>query len=566
MFRSRKRRLFIALLTIMTLLSSSVFTFAAGSHVSASGWSAPTAIKAGKSFKIKGKLKSNIKIKRVEIGIAKSNGKWTKYKYDNKKVNAKTFNIKKADKKLKFGKLKAGTYYYRIYAHTRDGKVHTVINKKFTVNGKSSGKTITTSGVRYPSTLIQGKGFSVRGKIKSSRKIKSVTAGVVNASTKKWTSVKATKKKINAKSFNLKKLDSKLIFGKLPVGVYYYRIDVKTSSGNKTVVNYLFNVTAAPKPAAPKPAEKDIDETPTFYDDGDDSGNVTDGKIKNVKTETSNTTIGGINFKLSEIRYPDIVFEGDAFGVTGLVIASEQIESITVGVANSTGWAISAAKEIDGDTANIFDLDKNLKFSALKAGKYYYRAVVRIDGKNYTVFNRLFTVKKCAKAQAITEKAFQLAWPAGTSSSKYKYSTGSARPAYKSALQQAYGNRSGWGKAPRAGASCDVYVGTVLRCSGAGTDCPRGLDGQFPYFKKSKKFQRVAYTGKRSQLRSGDIIIYDYGSGAHVCLYVKKDGKEYIAEANYKSTYGRLASSSGEIKNRTSFSGKKALYIYRVVE
>ena len=563
MFKSRKRRLFIALLTIMTLLSSSVFTFAAGSHVSVSGWSAPTAIKAGKSFRIKGKLKSNIRIKRVEIGIAKSNGKWTKYKYDNKKVNSKTFNIKKADKKLKFGKLKAGTYYYRIYAHTRDGKVHTVINKKFTVIGKSSGKLITTSGVRYPSTLVQGKGFSVRGKIKSSKKIKSVTVGVVNASSKKWTKVKATKKNIDANAYNLKKIDSNVKFGKLPVGVYYYRINVRTSSGNKTVVNYLFNVTAPPAQA-----EQDIDETPTFTDDGsDDPAGVSDGKIKNVKTESSSTSIGGIDFKLSEIRYPEIVFEGDAFGVTGMVIASEPMQYITVGVANSSGsWVISASQEINGTTANIFDLDKNLKFSLLKAGTYTYKAVVNINGKTLTPLSRQFVVKKCAKAQAITDKAFELVWPVGTPSSKYKYSTGSATSAYKAALQQAYGSRSGWGKATKAGASCDVFVGTVLRCSGVATDCPRGLDGQFPYFKKTKKLQRVSYNGNRSQLRSGDVIIYDYGSGAHVCIYVKKNGKEYIAEANYRSTYGRLATSSAELKDRTSFTGKKALYIYRAVE
>ena len=117
MFRSRKRRLFIALLLIIALLSSSVFTFAASSNVKISGYTAPTSIKQGKSFSIKGKLKSNIRIKKVEIGIAKSNGKWTSCKYVNNKVHGKTFNIKRADKKLKFGKLKAGTYYYRIYKY-----------------------------------------------------------------------------------------------------------------------------------------------------------------------------------------------------------------------------------------------------------------------------------------------------------------------------------------------------------------------------------------------------------------------------------------------------------------
>ena len=570
MFRSRKRRLFIALLLIIALLSSSVFTFAASSNVKISGYTAPTSIKQGKSFSIKGKLKSNIRIKKVEIGIAKSNGKWTSCKYVNNKVHGKTFNIKRADKKLKFGKLKAGTYYYRINVQTRDGRLHKVVNKKFKIVGrKKSGKTFKLSGIRYPSTIVKGKPFSIKGKIKSTKKIKSVTVGVVNASTKKWTKVKTTKKKIDSNSFNIAKVDSKIKFGKLPVGVYYYRVDVRTSSGTKTVIKYLFNVTEPSKPSKQEGSQDADNEKPSFRNDGDGGqmAEVSDDKIKNVKTETSSKTIDDIDFTLSEIRYPEILFEGDAFGVTGMVIASRQMELLKVGVVNSAGnWMISASQTLDGDRANIFDLDKQLKFSVLKAGTYTYKAVVNIDGKNMTVFSRKFVVKNCAKAQAITRKALQLVWPAGTPSSKYKYGPGKATAAYKAALKQAYGSRSGWGPAPKAGASCDVFVGTVLRCSGVGTDCPRGLDGQFPYFKKTKKFKRVSYSGKRSQLRSGDVIIYDYGYGAHVCLYVKKNGKEYIAEANYKSTYARLTSNSAELRDRTSFSGKKALYIYRAVE
>lgn len=257
MLRSRKRRGFVALLTVIILLASGIAAFAAGSTVSISGHNAPDSIKKGSSYYIKGTITSNVNIARVEIGIAKSKTKWTSYKYDNKNVNAKSFDIKKADSKLKFGKLSKGAYYYRIYVHTSDGKVHTALNKKFTVSGSSSGSGASASNVSLPSTIVQGKGFSVAGKIKSSKKIKSVTAGVVNAGNGSWTSVKATKKSINSKSFSLAKLDSKLKFGTLAVGNYKYRITVTTTGGTSTVVDSSFSVTAAPagsaaaSPAAP---------------------------------------------------------------------------------------------------------------------------------------------------------------------------------------------------------------------------------------------------------------------------------------------------------------------------
>ena len=132
--------------------------------------------------------------------------------------------------------------------------MHNVLNQKFSVvkGGSSGGGGSGASAVdiRYPSTVYQGKGFSVAGKIKSSKKIKSVTVGVVNASNGSWTSVKATKSGINSKSFSIAKLDSKLKFGTLAIGAYKYRITVTTTGGTSTVVDSNFNVAAAPPEAA----------------------------------------------------------------------------------------------------------------------------------------------------------------------------------------------------------------------------------------------------------------------------------------------------------------------------
>lgn len=94
----------------------------------------PTLIQ-GQSYSIFGLIESNKKLTRVEIGVvnAKTN-KWT-VKYD-KKISSTYFSISKADSKIKFGKLKPGTYNYRIYAH-KSKKTYTLLNQKFIVKSKN---------------------------------------------------------------------------------------------------------------------------------------------------------------------------------------------------------------------------------------------------------------------------------------------------------------------------------------------------------------------------------------------------------------------------------------------
>lgn len=262
-----KRRISIVLILSLTLVLAipSTSVFAAGGKVSISKVKAPTTIKSGKDFKVKGKIKSGKKIKRVEIGVTtKGGGKWTAQKYDNKKVNAKSFDVNKANKKLKFNKLKAGTYYYRIYVHTSDKKVKTIVNKKFTVEAKKSNDApsttnstsskdtgITLSNYNTPSTYQVGKTLNVKGTISSKENIKRVEIGIVVDPTNKWTSYKYdTKPLVATKSFDIAKAASALKFDKLAGGKYRYRIYVHTSSGVKLALNHAFEVKPSGKPVA----------------------------------------------------------------------------------------------------------------------------------------------------------------------------------------------------------------------------------------------------------------------------------------------------------------------------
>lgn len=136
--------------------------------------------------------------------------------------------------------------------------------------------------------------------------------------------------------------------------------------------------------------------------------------------------------------------------------------------------------------------------------------------------------KPTSKGQKIANKAKECAYPIGTKRSVYTYPTGKPTDAYKVALKQAYGDRKGWGKQTKAGASCDVFTGTCIRASGADKKFPRGLSEQRPYLLKHTELWKRLSPSKLSDLQPGDVII----ESGHICLYVG-DGK--ICEAGYGS-------------------------------
>ena len=400
---TRKRRMFIALLVIAALMTSGVVTFAASSNVTIRSYNAPSSIKAGKGYSVKGTISSSTKIKRVEIGIVKSSGGWTKYKYDNKKVNAKSFNVKKADSKLKFGKLSTGTYYYRIYAHTSDGVCHTVLNQKFSVTASTKSNGASLKNMSYPGTLVKGKGFNVKGTVKSSKKIKSVTVGVTNASGS-WTNVKYTKTKINSKSYNLNKLNSKIIFGKLPAGSYRYRVDVTTTKGTSTLANQAFSV-SAPAAAAPAPAM------------GSGVISTEGGAIASTNTTTDSsasltqTTTGTV--KVENHNLPSNYSVGKSFAIKGTIQSEETINRVEVGIifAPTNKWT-SYKYDLSGANSNTFDLSRAasaLKFEKLPGGTFKYRIYVHTASGVTVALNHPFTVAPSNKPTAAVNWAIKIA-------------------------------------------------------------------------------------------------------------------------------------------------------------
>lgn len=90
----------------------------------------PSKIKCGRGFTINGKVSSNKSIRKVTVRILNSSG--SAVVSVSKKPNAKSFNIKKLDKKVRFGKLKKGRYTFQVIATDSTQKLK-LVNRQFKV-------------------------------------------------------------------------------------------------------------------------------------------------------------------------------------------------------------------------------------------------------------------------------------------------------------------------------------------------------------------------------------------------------------------------------------------------
>ena len=126
----------------------------------------------------------------------------------------------------------------------------------------------------------------------------------------------------------------------------------------------------------------------------------------------------------------------------------------------------------------------------------------------------------------IAQKAKELAYAYGTPRATYTYPTGKPKEAYKKAIPAVY-DTSKWGKQTKAGASCDVFVGTTIRSSGYDKKYPRGLDEDCKYLPKSALWKKTGKS-KIADFRPGDVILYD----THTLIYI---GNGYGCEAGYNS-------------------------------
>lgn len=153
----------------------------------------------------------------------------------------------------------------------------------------------------------------------------------------------------------------------------------------------------------------------------------------------------------------------------------------------------------------------------------------------------------------IGEEANKLAYK--TNDSKAKYPSGKPTEAFKKAFAKVFKGFHFWSKASKAGASCDVFVGTCVRASGVDKNFPAGLWKQQKYMLK----HCLKVEPEKANIQNGDIFLYKKDkAGRHGHVGIFYDGKVKEASANH--FYGKTTNTMTE---RLSKKGKKYVYVFR---
>lgn len=112
------------------------------------------------------------------------------------------------------------------------------------ITGTQVKSKITLSGANWPDALKKGQRFTIKGKVKSAAKLKSVSI-VVEKDPSGEDIEEATKKRYtSAKTFDLANIDPYIAFRKLKAGKYRYKVKAEDINGTKvTLLRKPFKVT-----------------------------------------------------------------------------------------------------------------------------------------------------------------------------------------------------------------------------------------------------------------------------------------------------------------------------------
>lgn len=139
----------------------------------------------------------------------------------------------------------------------------------------------------------------------------------------------------------------------------------------------------------------------------------------------------------------------------------------------------------------------------------------------------------------IAETAIQLSWDG------HGHSKNDPKPEYVAAMKEvgSYMTGCGHGTCAPIGASCDQFVGTVMRYSGADPDFPVfGPANQEQHMKDHPDmYVEIQHNNDLSVLEPGDIFVTHGANGNHIYLYVGKteDGKGLMqASASFNGRTG----------------------------
>lgn len=186
-----------------------------------------------------GTIKSSEKnIDSVRIYVANTRNMVRK-EITKKNIGSDTFDLSKLSS-IDVNAFAGDKYTYNVEAKgVGDSEFTKLYSSSFTITKPFK---VTKSSVGYPSSLIRGCSFSLKGTIKGSYKMTKVQIGIVKNS--KWYGKYNITKNINSTSFNIATVDYAIKFGTLPLGTYNYKAVIWYNDKEYTVFNYSFKVKA----------------------------------------------------------------------------------------------------------------------------------------------------------------------------------------------------------------------------------------------------------------------------------------------------------------------------------
>lgn len=317
--------------------------------ISSTGLNYPSTLAAGKGFALKGVVTSSeSKIVRLEAGVYK-NGKMITGR--NWNPNKKSIDFKwYVNPYVEFGTLVAGSYTYKVTA-TNNTVKKTLLEVSFDVTPAAAvSDKLSCKGCKYPTTLIMGKGFALRGVVSSqTSKITKLQVGVFDADNKMVTGRSYNPK---SKSVDIRwSINPHVKFGTLPVGTYSYRIVAANAAGEETLLNQTFTID-------PAPAASD--------------------KITS-----------------SGLTAPTLLIKGRGFALKGIVSSqTSKLTNLTAGVFDGSGNMLTGRSFNPKEKSVDFRwyIDPHVKFGSLGIGTYTYKVIATNGTETSTLLEAAFEV------------------------------------------------------------------------------------------------------------------------------------------------------------------------------
>lgn len=230
-------------------------------------------------------------------------------------------------------------------------------------------------GYTYPAKVSPGKGITCRGYIVANKKIKTISAKILDANGKTKYSFIEEKTASNASYYrNLgAAVDDKMLFSKLTAGTYTYVVSATDFNGKTVKFEKSFKVSST---------------------------------YTSSTANYSTTCYNPSKQKVTDYKYPSVIKKGSSYANVGKVTSNFMLRQVSINILDEDGNSVAFAKATPNEyTYDISNLDSTLDMSKLKGGKYIYRLYAKDRMKSsYLLKEEFYVDSKAIASQVAPEK------------------------------------------------------------------------------------------------------------------------------------------------------------------